>query len=158
MFRNIIALLLVLSFTSFSFRDTNKNELHTFIEHQGDLIQGTWITVEKNLTVEVFKQGDSYSGKIVDFTCKCPDGKAQNDKIGAHPPHPKCRNKHWINLKTMWNLKYQGNYSWSEGFVKDPKANKVYDCTVTKSGHKLDVRGYWGIEFFGKSLNFTRVH
>ena len=45
----------------------------------------------------------------------------------------------------------------AEIFITDPKKGKTYNCTVTRSGDKLNVRGYVGISLIGRNQTWHRV-
>lgn len=146
-----VGILIFSTFVSFDFSNP-----FSVSSNYGDVLVSKWSTDTRDLTVEVYKQGTTYSARVKDFTCECIEGSGKNGPKGEHNAHPKCKNYAWVDAKCMWNLKYQGNKVWTDGYVKDLKSGSVYTSTVKLQGERLNVRGYFMFEWMGKSLFFNR--
>ncbi len=120
-------------------------------------ITGVWETKKKDLTVLVSEEKGTYSAKLVAFTCNCVVKTSMDDHKDTKNPDPKCRNNSWTNTKIMWGLKLKKEDVWTNGYVYDLTSGTTYAATVTRlTNDKIEVRGYWGFEFIGKSLYFYR--
>ncbi len=159
-----ILIIAVTSLLILSFDLTKNDQIPTEISSDtstvevADKVLGKWVTRDKRLYVEVYKQGTTYSAKIIDYTCHCDEGKAYNYKKGVHKSNPSCINqKKWLGSKVMWSLVYNGEKTWTDGYIKDLKSGRVYSSTVRQSNNSLEVRGYYGIELFGQTLYFDKL-
>jgi uncharacterized protein (DUF2147 family) len=80
-------------------------------------------------------------------------------------PNPICtecpgdkRNRPILGLVFIEGMKRSG-LDYEDGTILDPETGKVYRATMHLSpdGTRLTVRGYIGLEIFGKSQTWTRV-
>lgn len=118
-------------------------------------IEGKWKTIddetgkEKSI-VEIFKKSDGkYYGKIVQLLQKPENNncvKCTDDR----------KNKPLIGLEIIRGLKKDGD-EFTGGSITDPKKGKSYKCTIKRDGDKLDVRGYIGLSFIGRSQTWHKV-
>lgn len=80
-----------------------------------------------------------------------------------HPVCSKCdgvnKDKPLLGLTFMWGLKKDGN-EYTGGEILDPDNGKVYKSKleVLEGGEKLQVRGYLGVPFIGRSQTWIRQH
>ncbi|WP_317195119.1 DUF2147 domain-containing protein [Algoriphagus oliviformis] len=115
---------------------------------------GTWYNTEKTAQVEIEKSGSSYSGKIVWLKNPNPNGKPATDKNNSEA---QLRNRPLIGLKLLDGLEYEGGI-WKDGEIYDPKTGKTYSCEIRlPSADILELRGYLGFSFVGKTVEWTRV-
>lgn len=55
------------------------------------------------------------------------------------------------------NFVFEGDNTWSDGTIYDPREGKTYSCKLTlKSPDQLNVRGYVGVALFGRTEIWTR--
>jgi len=118
-------------------------------------IEGKWKTIDDETKqaksiVEIYKKGDQYFGKITQLLIK--------------PANPNCtackddrKNKPIQGMEIIRNLKKDGN-EFTGGTITDPKTGKTYKCTITRSGDNLNVRGYIGLSFIGRSQTWQKVN
>src|SRR5690606_34116906 len=111
-------------------------------------IEGKWKTIddetgqEKSI-VEIFKKSDGkYYGKVTQLLIK--------------PANPNCvdckddrKNKPILGMEVVRGLSKDGS-EFTGGTITDPKTGKTYKCTITRSGDKLNVRGYIGFSLIGR--------
>jgi uncharacterized protein (DUF2147 family) len=80
-------------------------------------------------------------------------------------PNPICtecpgdkRNRPILGLVFIEGMKQSG-LDYEDGTILDPETGKIYRATMHLSpdGTKLTVRGYIGLEIFGRSQTWTRV-
>ncbi|WP_336690909.1 MULTISPECIES: DUF2147 domain-containing protein [unclassified Chryseobacterium] len=118
-------------------------------------IEGKWKTIDDETKqaksiVEIYKKGDQYFGKISQLLIK--------------PATPNCteckddrKNKPILGMEIIRNLKKDGD-EFTGGTITDPKTGKTYKCTITRSGDNLNVRGYIGLSFIGRSQTWQKVN
>lgn len=118
-------------------------------------IEGKWKTIddetgqEKSI-VEIFKKSDGkYYGKVTQLLIK--------------PANPNCvdckddrKNKPILGMEVVRGLKKEGN-EFTGGTITDPKTGKTYKCTITRSGDKLNVRGYIGFSLIGRNQTWHKL-
>lgn len=147
----ILKTVLLVSFMSFSFVKQGKT-IDT-----SDKIVGAWLSEDKDLKVEIFKRNNQYYGKVVWFAC-IPSTPNMSDFKDSENPDQKLRNRPWLGMEVVENLKFNGVDTWEDGKIYDPNSGRTYKSVVRlKNRNTLIVRGYWGIEFFGKNLEFHRI-
>ena len=118
-------------------------------------IEGKWKTIddetgqEKSI-VEIFKKSDGkYYGKVTQLLIK--------------PANPNCvdckddrKNKPILGMEVVRGLKKDDN-EFTGGTITDPKTGKTYKCTITRSGDKLNVRGYIGFSLIGRNQTWHKL-
>lgn len=117
-------------------------------------IEGRWKTIDdetgkEKSVVEIYKKGDKYYGKIVQLLQKPQNNncvKCTDDR----------KNKPLIGMEVIRGLVKDGN-DFTNGTITDPAKGKTYKCTVTRSGDKLNVRGYIGFSMIGRTQTWHRV-
>lgn len=118
-------------------------------------IEGKWKTIDDETgqaksIVEITKKSDGkYYGKVVQLLIK--------------PEHATCidckddrKNKPILGMEVIRGMKKEGG-EFTGGTITDPKSGKTYKCNITREGDKLDVRGYIGFSFVGRSQTWYQV-
>ncbi len=85
------------------------------------------------------------------------------EQPGDDPNHlcKKCegvrKDKPIIGMTFLWGLKKDGD-QYGGGEILDPKNGKIYRAKMrlTEGGRKLEVRGYVGLSWFGRSQTWLR--
>lgn len=134
---------------------------------EGDAILGAWSTANDDSKVEITKNGDTYSGRIVSL--KEPnyptDPKAKHyvqglenqPKVDRLNPDESLRKRPIVGMELMQGFTYEGDNRWAGGRIYDPESGKTYKCKMTLvAPNKLEVRGYIGISLFGRTTTWTR--
>jgi len=131
--------LLLISFSSFTNAQSIIGEWETFDDK----------TKEKKSIVEIYKEGDSYYGKILEtFTGETNEvcDKCTEDK----------KNQSIIGLIVIETLMKDGD-EYNSGTILDPENGETYKCYVELvSESKLKVRGYIGFSLFGRTQYWIR--
>lgn len=79
-------------------------------------------------------------------------------------PHPVCKlcsgerkDKPVEGMTVMWGVRKEGA-GWGGGYILDPQNGRTYrvKLTLAANGQKLDVHGYYGIAFIGRSQLWER--
>lgn len=133
----------------------------------GDVILGVWATepdpVDGNAHIELYKEGDGYSGKVVwleqpQYPADEGDGLAGKDKVDRENPDPDLRSRPIMGLNLLEGFEYVGKKQWKNGTIYDPDNGKTYKCKMklTKDG-VLKIRGFIGVSLIGRTTEWTRV-
>lgn len=129
------------------FGQTNKNEI----------LNGVWKSTEKDLKVLVYNRGDVVYAKLIGFPYDHKTKKSMNDCLDYLNPDAKLRKRSWLDILILTGLKSVSKNKWSGGEIYNPHDGKTWSASVTLINYDyLEVRGYWGIALFGKSMFFKR--
>ena len=105
-----------------------------FAQNNSDQILGEWVRADNTKTVEVFKENDKYSAKIIET-----------------------KNKQQLGKLIVWGLQYDNKEKeWSDGEVQLPDMSHSASCYVKLKGEKLIITGYHGLRLFGSSQTYSR--
>jgi uncharacterized protein (DUF2147 family) len=117
-------------------------------------ILGLWYNTEKTAQIQIIKSGSEYIGKITWVKNPNEDGKPVLDKQNSDP---KLRTRPILGLAILDGLKYGGGI-WKDGEIYDPNSGKTYSCEVRlKSESILEVKGFIGFSFVGRTVEWTRI-
>ncbi|AZA48729.1 DUF2147 domain-containing protein [Chryseobacterium carnipullorum] len=119
-------------------------------------IEGKWKTIDDETKqaksiVEIYKKSDGkYYGKVSQLLIKPADPNCSSCKDDR-------KGKPILGMEIIRGLKKEGD-EFTGGTITDPKSGKTYKCTITKSGDKLNVRGYMGVSVFGRTQIWDKVN
>ena len=124
---------------------------------EADLVTGTWLVQDKNAKIRIYGKNGKYYGKIV--WLKEPKDEHGKEKTDKENPEESLRSRPLIGLIMLRDFEYDEDREWEDGEIYDPKNGKTYSCNMTLSedGKTLDVRGYIGFSFIGRTQTWTRV-
>lgn len=121
----------------------------------GDPLLHLWYNEEKNAKIEIYKAKDGrYYGKVVWLKVPTVDGKPKTD---IHNSDEKKRNQPIIGLVILKGIKKVGNNDYEDGTVYDPKNGSTYKCKMSFDGDKLNLRGYIGFSWIGRTTTWTKA-
>ncbi len=128
-----------------------------FAADEKDAVLGTWLVETTDAKVEIYKEGDTYSGKIV--WIKEPKDAQGKDKTDKKNPDEDKQSRKIMGLKLLWDFVYDEDNVWEDGEIYDAKSGKTYSCkmTLSEDGKTLEVRGYIGFSLLGRTTVWTRV-
>ncbi|GAB2523018.1 DUF2147 domain-containing protein [Spirosoma aerophilum] len=130
--------LLVLAFAVNSYAQTNPST-----------ILGQWLSPKKDSRIQIYKQGTAYFGKIMWGT----GGPAKDEKN----PDPALRSRDLIGVVILNDFTFDGNNTWQNGTIYDPRDGKTYSCKMNlKDPTHLNIRGYVGVSLFGRTEVWTK--
>ncbi|MFL9836829.1 DUF2147 domain-containing protein [Flavobacterium sp. ST-75] len=122
----------------------------------GAQVTGKWKTIddetgEAKSIVEIYEKDGKVYGKVVEILnpakkdAKCTKCKGSD------------KDKPILGLVIIKGLEKDGD-EYTDGDILDPNKGKTYSCTIKLDGEdKLDVRGYLGFSFIGRSQTWHRV-
>jgi len=126
----------------------------------GDAIVGQWLTSEKGARIEIYRAEGNYYGKIVwtkDPTYSANDPEAGQPVRDRNNPDVAKRDQPILGLVLLRDFEYTGDHSWRYGTIYNPKNGKSYKARLFLNQEgSLDVRGYVGVSFLGKTTVWTR--
>jgi uncharacterized protein (DUF2147 family) len=124
---------------------------------------GTWKTIDDESgqaksIVEITNDNGELQAHIVKLLNRSPDDIARD---GAVALCKQCdgerKNKPVEGMDIMWGVHQNGDV-WDGGKILDPKSGKVYKVKLSMldGGQKLNVRGYIGFSWVGRSQQWER--
>ncbi len=130
--------------------------LNTLIFSQSYQIEGEWFNEEKDAIITIEKGSDnSYFGKIT--WMKFPNDENGNPKKDPLNDDENLRSRSRLGMKIMYDFVYDGEDEWDDGEIYDPKSGNTYSGTINMiSKNRLNLRGYVGISWFGRTSHWTR--
>jgi uncharacterized protein (DUF2147 family) len=128
--------------------------LLAFSQTNADIV-GEWYNAEKDAVITLFEDGSTISGKIT--WMKFPNDENGNPKTDPLNPDEKLRSRARMGMIMMHSFSYNEDGVWDNGELYDPKKGKNYSGMITlKDKNTLDLRGYIGFSFIGRSSTWTR--
>lgn len=117
-------------------------------------IVGQWYNTEKDAKIEISKEGDRFFGKVVWLQEPTENNKPKLDKNNSDKDK---RNRPIMGMRLLDNFEHK-NGAWENGVIYDPKNGKTYSCTIKmKNSKTLEVRGYIGVSFIGRTVEWTQA-
>lgn len=121
---------------------------------QQDPIEGIWYNEEKTSKIKIYKaKNDKFYGKIVWLEEPERNGK---ERVDDNNPDEAKRNEPLIGLVVLKGFEKDDD-EYDDGTIYDPRNGKTYSCVMTLKGDRLDVRGYIGFSWIGRTSEFTRA-
>ena len=124
-----------------------------------DQIIGTWMASDKNIVVQVYKDGDSFKASIVWFDDSDDKSKPMEERLDYKNPDKSLRTRKILGMQVLKNLEYNADSnSWENGVIYDAKNGHEWtSCACIDKDGSLKVTGYWHFKFIGKSIKFNRL-
>ena len=124
-----------------------------------DEVLGKWISTDKSVVVQVYKQGNDFKAKVIWFDERLGSGTPMNSRHDTHNPNGNLRTRKVLGMDILNGLKYNSiNRRWENGKIYDASSGRTWDtfAEITDKG-ELYVRGFWKFAWLGKSLYFNRI-
>jgi uncharacterized protein (DUF2147 family) len=119
----------------------------------GDAVLGQWWFPKKNGKMEIRREKDKYFGKVVDYD--------DPDALDEHNPDPNLQTRPFIGIEMLADFNYDPQEKkWIDGTIYDGESGKTYKCSMwfeNGDASRMNVRGYIGFSFLGRTEVFTRV-
>lgn len=123
----------------------------------GDRLVGVWEPSHGKAKVKIEKIGNKYYGRIV-WLRERIDPETEKPKVDKNNPDPEMRSTPLLGYRILKDFEYVGEDTWEEGTIYDPENGNTYNCTIKmKDENTLDIRGYIGIQTFGRSDVWKRL-
>ena len=128
--------------------------LIAFSQTNADIV-GEWYNAEKDAVITLYEDGETVSGKITWMLY--PNDVNGNPKTDPLNPDEKLKSRPRMGMVMMTGFSYDEDNVWDDGELYDPKKGKTYSGMMTvKDANTLDLRGYIGFSFIGRSSTWTR--
>lgn len=125
----------------------------------GDQICGKWMSEDKNLSVQVYKDGEHFKARIIWFDDSDDKSRPMDTRLDTENPDADLRFRKILGMSVLEKLIYEPKTnSWEKGVIYDALHGRYWDSSacITPDG-LLKVTGYWHFKFIGKTLKFTRI-
>ena len=120
-----------------------------------DQIERLWLNPEKSAKIQIYKANDGrYYGKIIWLKDPLRNGKP---KVDYKNPDEKLRTQPIDGLVILKGFKKISEKEYDDGTVYDPNNGKTYSCIIKYEGDKLNVRGFIGFSWIGRTAIFTKI-
>ena len=128
--------------------------LLAFSQTNADIV-GEWYNAEKDAVITLFEENESVSGKIT--WMQFPNDDNGNPKTDPLNPDENLKSRARMGMVMMSGFAYDEDSVWDDGELYDPKKGKTYSGMMTlKDKNTIDLRGYIGFSFIGRSSTWTR--
>ena len=128
--------------------------LLVFSQTNADIV-GEWYNAEKDAVITLFEENETVSGKIT--WMQFPNDDNGNPKTDPLNPDEKLKSRSRMGMVMMSGFSYDEDNVWDDGELYDPKKGKTYSGMMTlKDKNTIDLRGYIGFSFIGRSSTWTR--
>lgn len=123
----------------------------------GDRLIGVWEPSNGKARVKVEKIAGKYYGKIV-WLREPIDPQTKLPKVDKNNPDVNMRSVPLKGYRMLKDFTYKGSNEWSDGTIYDPENGSTYNCVIKmKDANTLDIRGYIGIQTFGRTDVWKRL-
>ena len=133
--------------------------LSSSVQANENAILGKWLSSEKNLMVEVYKQGTDFKARVIWFYDVKDTITPIDQRFDKRNPDKALRAQKLLGLDVLKHLVYDTKENkWTDGKIYDSTTGKIWDASVWLASSKiLKVRGYCYFQLLGKTMTFTRV-
>ena len=128
--------------------------LLAFSQTNADIV-GEWYNAEKDAVITLFEENETVSGKIT--WMQFPNDDNGNPKTDPLNPDEKLKSRARMGMVMLTGFAFIKDKIWDDGELYDPKKGKTYSGMMTlKDKNTIDLRGYIGFSFIGRSSTWTR--
>ncbi len=122
-------------------------------------ILGKWISVKKNVIIEVYKTSDTFQAKVLWFNDLDDSSRPMRTRKDIKNPNKSLRNQLIIGMDVLENLTYNiVKHRWEQGVIYDASSGRHWSSVVYfNKKNQLEVKGYWKFEFLCQTMEFTRL-
>ena len=124
-----------------------------------DAIVGQWMSVQGNVKVQVYKEGEEYKAKVLWFKDTDDKSKPMHTRTDEHNPDPKLRQRKIIGMQVLSKMRYNPKSErWEDGKIYDAKTGKEWSSVAyLNNAGLLYLKGFWQFEFIGKTMTFKKI-
>lgn len=123
-----------------------------------DAILGDWTTDKQETIFNIYKDGDTYNGRIIwlrEPVYPAGDPDAGEKKHDRKNPEESKRDVPLLGYVFLKGFTYKDG-KWTGGTIYDPLEGKTYKCNMKLEGQTLHVRGYIGVSLLGRTVDWHR--
>lgn len=119
---------------------------------QDNHILGKWVNNEQGIVIEVYKEGNSYNGKIAWLQ--------QGNPTDINNSTTALRNRPLQGLMMLNNFMYSSqSHTWENGSLYDYRNGRTYDCQMwfeNNNTNVLYIRSYIGLPLLGTTMTWVK--
>ena len=121
-------------------------------------ILGTWISVKKNVIMDVYKVSDQFRAKILWFDDTDDLSRPRKTRKDINNPNKSLRNRLILGMDVLEGLNYNAEkHRWEDGKIYDPRSGRHWSSVVYfNDENQMEVKGYWKFEFLCQTMAFVR--
>src|SRR5688572_4786071 len=98
--------------------------------HPDDII-GQWMSVQDNVKVQVYRDGNEYKAKVLWFKDTDDKSKPMNTRTDERNPDPKLRNRKIIGMQVLSKMRFNSKSGrWEDGLIYDAKTGKEWSSVA----------------------------
>lgn len=123
-----------------------------------NLILGKWMSTQKNLMVDIYKENNEFRAKVIWFSDKDDKSNPMASREDFRNPNENLRTRKLLGMDILKDLQYNPESKrWEDGLIYDPLSGREWSSVVYFDDQgDLKVKGYWHFEFISKTLTFTK--
>ena len=130
------------------------SSVFAFAQTNADVV-GEWYNAEKDAVITLYEDSSTISGKIT--WMKFPNDENGKPKMDPLNPDESLQSRARLGMVMMNSFAHIEGNVWDNGELYDPKKGKTYSGKITLTDkNTLDLRGYIGFSFIGRSSTWTR--
>ncbi|MGD1846291.1 MAG: DUF2147 domain-containing protein [Salibacteraceae bacterium] len=127
----------------------------TVSAQKADDVVGVWKTQNGKSHIKIFKKGTKYYGKII--WLQEPNNEDGNAKKDKNNPEESLQSRPLMGMELLTGFSFDGDDEWEDGKIYDPESGKTYSCVMVLDEGELEVTGYVGFSWIGRTVRWTRV-
>lgn len=113
-------------------------------------ILGNYLVPSKDGAIQIYETNGKYYGKII--------LNKDASKLDVNNPNTEKQKRKVLGLNILNDFSFDGDDTWQNGTIYDPKNGKTYSCKITRNEKgDLNVRGYIGISLLGRTETFVKI-
>jgi uncharacterized protein (DUF2147 family) len=118
-----------------------------------DQILGTWLSGDGDGWIEITRDAEGISGRIMGS----PNDNPERSRVDDKNIDPELRNRELMGLNLFSGFHFDGDDRWIGGKIYDPNSGNTYRCIITViDDDTLKMRGYIGVPIIGHTEFWTR--
>lgn len=119
-------------------------------QRKADDIVGSFFTPKSDGVMQFYKDGATYSAKLI-------WGK-DKDRLDKNNPDKSLREQKVVGMVLAQGFVFDGKDTWKNGKIYDPNEGKTYDCKIMiDEKNNMKLRGYIGISLLGRTEYMVRM-
>lgn len=113
-------------------------------------IIGNYMVPSKDGAIQIYESNGKYYGKII--------LNKDASKLDMNNPDAEKQKRKVLGLNILNNFTFDGDDTWENGTIYDPKNGKTYSCKITRNEKRdLNIRGFIGFSLLGRSELFIKI-
>lgn len=117
---------------------------------KGNDVLGSYMVPSKDGAIQIYENNGKYYGKII--------LNKDASKLDLNNPDKEKQSRKVLGLNILNDFTFDGNGTWANGTIYDPKNGKTYSSEITRNENgDLNIRGFIGLSILGRTEIFTKL-